>query len=67
MFLCPSDGARDGTIANNYKACTGTYARVQGPGPNGQGVGRQTNGVFTTGLVYGVRDPGRELEHDRLR
>jgi len=56
MFLCPSDGARDGGIANNYKASTGTYARVQGPGANGQGAGRQTNGVFTTGLVTGVRD-----------
>jgi len=56
-FLCPSDGARAAEIANNYKACTGTFAKVQGGGgPNGQGLPWQTNGMFTTGIVYGLRD-----------
>ena len=55
-FLCPSDGSREPSIQCNYKACTGTYAKVQGPGPNGQGTPRQTNGMFTSGLSYGLRD-----------
>src|SRR4051812_16418567 len=37
-FLCPSDGIHDASIQCNYRACTGTYAKIQGPGPNGQGV-----------------------------
>jgi len=55
-FLCPSDSGASKVIQCNYRASTGTYARVQGPGPNGQGVSRPTNGFFTTGQVYGLRD-----------
>jgi len=56
-FLCPSDGGRDGSIQNNYKASTGTFAKIQtGGGSNGQGSGLPTNGMFTLNLCYGVRD-----------
>jgi prepilin-type processing-associated H-X9-DG protein len=56
-FLCPSDGGRDPLIQNNYKASTGTYAKVQkGGGKNGQGQGLPTNGLFTVDLCFGVRD-----------
>jgi prepilin-type processing-associated H-X9-DG protein len=59
-FLCPSDGYRYGDICNNYKACTGTFAKVQDPTKanlgNGQGVGTDTNGMFTMNIVYGLRD-----------
>ena len=56
-FLCPSDGGRAQEIANNYKACVGTFAKSQsGSTNNGQGVPWPTNGMFTTGLVYGIRD-----------
>jgi prepilin-type N-terminal cleavage/methylation domain-containing protein/prepilin-type processing-associated H-X9-DG protein len=56
-FLCPSDGVRDQVIQNNYKASTGTYAKIQkGGGSNGQGIGLPTNGLFTVDLCYGLRD-----------
>jgi prepilin-type N-terminal cleavage/methylation domain-containing protein/prepilin-type processing-associated H-X9-DG protein len=55
-FLCPSDGSREPSIQCNYRASTGTYAKSQGPGTNGQGTPRQTNGMFTSGLSYGLRD-----------
>jgi prepilin-type N-terminal cleavage/methylation domain-containing protein/prepilin-type processing-associated H-X9-DG protein len=56
-FLCPSDGARDLQICNNYKASTGTYAKVQLVNfTNGQGAPYDTNGMFTMGKVYGIRD-----------
>src|SRR5262249_9232623 len=44
------------SIQCNYKASTGTYAKSQGPGTNGQGSPRNTNGMFTSGLSYGLRD-----------
>jgi prepilin-type N-terminal cleavage/methylation domain-containing protein/prepilin-type processing-associated H-X9-DG protein len=56
-FLCPSDGGRDPGVANNYRGSTGTYAKTQkGGGSNGQGAATGSNGMFTTNLVYGVRD-----------
>ena len=56
-FLCPSDGRADKSIQNNYKASTGTYAKIQkGGGNNGQGSGLPTNGLFTVDLCYGIRD-----------
>jgi prepilin-type N-terminal cleavage/methylation domain-containing protein/prepilin-type processing-associated H-X9-DG protein len=56
-FLCPSDAGRDPGIGNNYRGSTGTYAKTQkGGGSNGQGSATGSNGVFTTNLVYGVRD-----------
>jgi len=59
VFLCPSDGARDSNICVNYKACTGTFAKVQQvptAAGNGQGLPYDTNGMFTFGKVYGLRD-----------
>ncbi len=59
-FLCPSDGFRYVDICNNYKASTGTFAKVQDPTKtnfgNGQGIPTDTNGMFTMGKVYGIRD-----------
>jgi len=59
VFLCPSDGARDQSVCVNYKACTGTFAKVQQVAAavgNGQGLPYDTNGMFTFGKVYGLRD-----------
>jgi len=59
-FLCPSDGFRSSVICNNYKASTGTFAKVQDPTKlsvgNGQGLPTHTNGMFTLGYAYGIRD-----------
>ncbi|MFO0952275.1 MAG: DUF1559 domain-containing protein [Isosphaeraceae bacterium] len=56
-FICPSDGARAPEICINYKASTGTYAKVQSVNfSNGQGTPYDTNGMFTMGKVYGLRD-----------
>ncbi|MFO0908194.1 MAG: DUF1559 domain-containing protein [Isosphaeraceae bacterium] len=57
VFLCPSDAARDMAICNNYKASVGTYAKVQVVNSgNGQGAPWNTNGMFTLGICYGLRD-----------
>jgi len=56
-LLCPSDGAGSKDCSNNYKGSTGTYAKVQGSiTTNGQGTPRQTNGMFTLNITYGLRD-----------
>ena len=59
-LICPSDGKANIDCSNNYKACTGTYARVQDPtqstNGNGQGTPKQTNGFFTKDFTYGLRD-----------
>jgi len=56
-LLCPSDGVKHPQVCNNYKFSTGTFAKVQSVNfSNGQGSPYNTNGLFTMGKVYGIRD-----------
>jgi len=52
-FLCPSDGNAGRSNINNYHGCVGTSTYDGWGSPGGP---RQTTGIFTKYLVYGIRD-----------